>query len=279
MTSQLLGEVISWDVGSGEVGITQIRDALSNAGLPPIANDLNNRAAFQRALGELRQNRSIDKVNSDKDGKVVFQLTKKEIRDDKYMDFDFETLVTLDTLSGDISSPDSNIELMARNLFAHAMNVRTSSDITRMVQKLFKDHADLFSINPRKGVAYFVPDQHKDFTAKVEHFLRLVGGSVWRFPVPNGTVEGNTSVREAVDNGLRALLEELDQASVEWSEATRDDTINRALDKFEAVQYKASLYATLLESRHSELVNHIAEAGKRLLERAEGVRASDVQVV
>ena len=278
-TTELHGEIVTWDTKSKDVPITTIRNALAKAGLPDVARDLNNRSAFQRALGELRENRSIDKVNSDRNGKVVFQLTKKELRDDKYMEFDFEALVTLDTLSGDISCNDQNIETMARNLFAHAMNHRNASDITRMVQKLFKGNADLFPINPARGVAYFVPQIHSEFTARVEQFLNDVGGSVGRFPVPKGTEHGNRSVREAVDKGLHAIIDELDSASLEWSEATRDDTINRALDKFEAVQYKASLYATLLESRHSELVNHIAEAGKRLLERAEGVRASDEQVV
>jgi hypothetical protein len=270
----MLGEIVSWDTNSPELPLTDIRNALQAAGLPDdVARDLNNRSAFSRATKHLKENRSIDKVKEAKDGKITFQLTRKEKAGER-IDFNYETTVTLDTKTGDIICDDSVIEDQARKLFAHAMQVRTASDITRMVQSLFKNHADLFPINPSKGVAYFVPNKFADFTAKVEQFLRTVGGNVWRFPVPSGTSEGNRSVQEAVNSGLESILAELDECIENWDDTTRGDTIKRAIDKYKLIDYKARAYAEYLAGKSSDFAAKVDACRKKLLDRASEIRAT-----
>jgi len=272
--TELHGEIVTWDTKSSDVPISKIRDALKAAGLPDVAHDLNNRSAFMRATAALKENRSIDKVTQSNDGKITFQLTRKS-NDGKQVNFSYETQVTLDSVTGDISSGDSVIELEARKLFAHAMQVRTASDITRMVQKLFKENADLFPVNPSKGVAYFVPQRHAAFTKCVEQFLHDVGGNVWRFPVPKGTDQGNRSVQEAVATGLRATLDELNHCVDEWDDTTRQDTMKRGIEKWQTIKYKCDCYAEMLTDMHSKLLNEMEEAKKKLVDKITEVRPEE----
>jgi hypothetical protein len=274
MTTELLGQIVTWDTKGGDIPIAKIRAALLTADLPDVAGDLNNRSAFSRATKHLKENRSIDKVKDTKDGKVIFQLTRKDVIDDK-VSFLYETQVTLDTTNGDIICDDSFIESEARRMFAHAMEVRSASDITRMVQALFKNNADLFPINPSKGVAYFVPACHSEFTAKVSQFLSEVGGCVWQFPVPKGTPEGNKSVKEAVASGLRAILDELNGCVDEWDDTTRQSTMTRGVKKWQEIKHKAECYAEYLASEQSELLKQIEAAKLKLIDKVSAVTQTE----
>jgi len=267
----LLGEIVTWDTGEGEIDIAVIRQALELAGLPCVAKDLNSRSAFTRATKHLKENRSIDKVKQGKDGTITFQLTKKQIAGET-MDFQYECRVILDTKTGDIQSESLEVETEARKLYAHAMQVRTASDITRMVQTMFKNNADLFPINPRRGIAYFTPQAHAGFTAKVQMFIEAMGGSLWRFPVPKGTSDGNKSVKEAVASGLRAILDELNECVDGWDDTTRTTTMTRGIKKWQEIKHKAECYAEYLSSEQAELLKQIDAAKAKLVEKVHTVQ-------
>lgn len=268
MTKELLGEIVTWDVKASEVNIDVIRNALRDSGLPvDVAGDLNNRSAFSRATKHLKEDRTIDKVKEAKDGSITFQLTRKS-NNGNLIDFDYECQVELNVDTGEITCKENkDIEHAARELLEHALKVRSANDITRMVQKLHKDHADLFPINPARGVAYFTPASHAAFTAKIEKFLHLVGGVLWRFPVPKGTEEGNRSVKEAVNSGLESLLKELNDSVAEWDGDTRPKTMERAVDKFQAIAYKVDVYADYLASSQDALKAKLEEAKKSMMEK------------
>lgn len=277
MSTELLGEIVTWDTKAAEIDLNKIRTALSSAGLSEdVAKDLNNRSAFSRAAKHLKENRSIDKVKETKDGDITFQLTKKVVdKDREVVDFDYETQITLHTKNGDITCGNAAIESEARQLIAHAMQVRTASDITRMVQSLFKNNADLFPINPHKGVAYFCPAEHREFTEKVEVFMAAVGGEIWRFPVPKGTEQGNASVRDAVAAGLQAILDELDGAVGDWDDSTRQDTMKRGIEKWKTIKFKAEAYAEYLQTEQASLLERIDQAKQRLVDKVSSLAATD----
>ena len=272
-TTDLLGEIITWDAQSAEIDVQKIRQALTDTGLDTdYARDLSTKSAFSRAATHLKENRTIDKVvENAKAQEITFQLTRKAVNDG-VMQFDYETQITLNTQSGDISCGIPEIEAQAQALFAHAMQVRTATDITRMVQKMFKDRADLFPINPSKGIAYFVPDAHKGFTSKVKDFMDKVGGTLWLFPVPKGTDHGNASVRDAVSNGLEALLAELNEAVEQWDDSTRNDTVKRKLEHWRAIKHKAESYATYLEANQQAVLDKIADAKAALVAKYTEIR-------
>ncbi len=167
-TSALLGEIVTWDIASTEVAYAEVQESLKAAGLDEaVAADMSIKSAFGRAAKHLKDQRSIDKLEY-KGGIARFQLTKKAIKDLR-LEFDYEATIELDCDSGSVTCTESpELAKEAELLLSHARQTRNAADITRMVQRLFTSHADLYPINPKKGVAYFVPDAHREFTAKVE---------------------------------------------------------------------------------------------------------------
>ena len=251
-----------------EVAYSDVRGALGAADLPmDAAAALNPRTAFGRAIKDLRQNRTIDRIKTDSKTSVVqFQFTHRHLVRER-LEFAYEATCYLDVASGLIDCPESpEIESHARVMFKHAMAHRNTSDITRMIQGLFRNHADLYSINPSKGVAYFVPEPHREFSAKMENFLQLLGGRLWRFPVPRGTPQGDRAVKQAVEDGLRSLSLELQEAVDKWSEKTRTNTMEKAVEKWQTIKHKAEAYSAYLGDRQAALIAELDEQKRRLAE-------------
>ncbi len=265
----LLGEIVTWDMKSMEVPFAKVQEALFDARLDPTAaTDLRAVTAFRRAVKEYKDGRTIDKVSSDKDSGVVsFQFTRKYLEATGVLEFAYETTVHLDTLDGRITCDDAQIEEHARELFAHAQGHRTTSDITRLVQRMFEAQADLYPINPKKGVAYFVPECHRDFSEKIEQFLDSLGGRLLRFPVPKGTPEGNRSVKEAVEEGLQALADELEHAIADWTTSTRESTFEKALERWKVIEHKAKAYSEYLGERQGDLLERLDGTKRAIAQR------------
>lgn len=264
----LLGEVVTWDMAAQEVAYADVITALRTAGLPEsAATDLRPVTAFGRAVRDLRAGRSIDRVARDStSGAITFQFTQKALNEQGLqIAFAYEAICELQPADGTITCPESpEIEAHARRMFGRAMAHRTTSDITRLVQRLFQTHADLFAINPKKGVAYFVPEAHRTFTAQVEQFLTALGGQLLRFPVPAGTPAGNHAVKTSVEDGLAALSRELDQAVDQWDEKTRPGTMEKATARWQQIEHKAEAYSEYLGDRQASLLAILAEQKKRL---------------
>ncbi|MCE5269503.1 MAG: hypothetical protein LLG00_16625 [Planctomycetaceae bacterium] len=276
--AELLGEVVTWDMGSVEVPFAQVQAALVAAGLPAdSASELRAQTAFTRAVKELRQGRTIDRVTRDKTtGVITFQFTRKHLDDTGLqIDFEYEALCHLDTEDGSITCDESpSIQEHARLMFAHALAHRNTSDVTRLVQHMFQAHADLYPINPKKGVAYFVPEAHRDFAAKVEEFLRSLGGRLLRFPVPKGTSEGNAAVKASVEDGLRTLAGELEEAVEAWDEKTRESTFEKAIERWQRIKHKAEAYSEYLGDRQATLLAKLDEQKRRLTAKVAEITAA-----
>lgn len=267
MRPELLGEIVTWDVECSILSYNDVIQSLSNAGLDPdAAKEMSPRSAFGRAVKDLKKERAIDKVTTEH-GVIKFQFTGKAVKDGR-VDYDYECMVELNTDTGAIKCQESpQREAEIQSLFAHAMQTRNAQDVSRMVQRLFQDHADLYPINKRKGVAYFVPEQHREFSAKVDAFLKGIGGALSRFPVPKGTPEGNASVRDAVSAGLAGLVAELNQTVEEWDDTTRSSTMDKALERWKVINHKVEAYATYLESKQGDLLEQLEQAKEKLRQR------------
>lgn len=265
-SSELLGEVISWDIQSTEVGFSAVQTALLSSGLEvDEAREIGPKAGFSRACKYLKEKRAIDKL-ANHGGIITFQFTRKE-NDSGRIDYDYECLITLDTDTGDVGCPENPVlAAQAKELLDHAMQTRTSQDITRIIQRMFAKHADLYAIN-KKGCAYFVPEQHRGFTEKVDAFLHAMGGALARFPVPKGTPQGNASVKEAVQSGLQSLLGELSAAVEGWDETTRKSTMDKAMERWQAIRHKVECYEEYLGAEQERLKEELSRAKEELARR------------
>tara|TARA_Y100000310_G_scaffold341880_1_gene442696 strand:+ start:455 stop:1183 length:729 start_codon:yes stop_codon:yes gene_type:complete len=233
--------------------------------------DLNSRSAFARACKSLKENRSIDKVKEDKDGNSVsFQLTSKSVDEvSEKVKFDYECQLTLELETGLVSCDESpGMALHAQSLVNHARDHRGANDITRLVQRLFKEKGDLFPINPRKGGAYFVPEAHREFTSRIDTFLSALGGCLWRFPVPKGTEGGDRSVREAMAARIAAMLTELDEATESWNPSTRTSTVRRGAEEWRKIKHKSESYAEYLQDALDGIRVKVEHSKQVMLDKA-----------
>lgn len=254
--------MISWTCGGVTVTHAALVAALQTAGLDPgVARELAPRHAFTRACRKLSDQRIIRQVGED-ESTVRFQFTHESRAGDKF-EYELETMLTLDKRTGSVAGDLPGLATLAQEHLDRAIDARTGSDVTRITQKLFDRHADLFPIRPQGG-CYFVPARHAAFVNRVQDFLGRINGQVLRFPVPAGTGEGDRSVKEAVAAGLAALIAEHEAAVESFGEDTRPETIARAADRIRATRFKIESYAALLAEEKDRLDRSVQAAATQL---------------
>lgn len=266
----LLGEVITWQSGGG-TSHAAVLAALKGQGLDlDVASEFLPRSAFTRAAKKLADERVIDQVNEDGTG-IKFQFTKRHLKDaasgGKEWEYKPECFLELDKQLGKVSCPaDPDLAAHAQELLDQAMEARTSSDVTKIVQKLFDRQADLFPVRDQGGV-YFVPDRFSGFTDRVEAFLSGIGGRVSRFPVPAGTPRGDRAVTDAVADGLKSLVEEHNRTVDGFGADNRFGTVQAQGERIKRTRAKVEAYAEYLKDRAGELSLAVDEADERLRQK------------
>ncbi len=151
--TKLLGEVISWTCSGVAVTHPALVDALTAAALDPaVACELAPRHAFTRACKRLSDARIIRRVAKD-EATLTFQFTQ-ETRSSDRIEYTLETMLTLDKQTGRVTCDLPGLATLAQEELDRAVTARTGADVTRVVQKLFERHADLFPVRPQGGV-YF----------------------------------------------------------------------------------------------------------------------------
>jgi len=270
--TRLLGEVISWTCAGVAVTHPALVAALADAGLDPaVARELAPRHAFTRACKKLSDQRIIRQVAED-DATLKFQFTH-ESRDGDRFAYTLETLLTLDKRTGTVTCDLPGLATLAQEHLDHALDARTGGDVTRVIQKLFDRHADLFPVRPQGG-CYFTPVKHAGFVDRVQVMLGRINGQILRFPVPAGTPEGDRSVKDAVAAGLAALIDEHRKAVAAFGTDTREDTLERAADKIRQTRLKVEGYAELLADEKARLDRELAAARTELRLKVEQLSAT-----
>jgi hypothetical protein len=267
----LLGEVITWTCSGVTVTHPALVAALTDAGLDDgVARELAPRHAFTRACKKLSDRRIIRQVGED-DTSVWFQFTAEHRAADR-IEYELETMLALDKATGRVTCDLPGLATLAQEHLDHAIDARTGADVTRVVQKLFERHADLFPVRPQGG-CYFVPQRHAAFVDRVQALLGKLNGQVLRFPVPAGTGEGDRSVKEAVAAGLAALVAEHRRAVAAFGADTRADTVERAAEKIRGTRFKVEAYAAYLGDEKARLDRELADAQRELRSRIDALAA------
>ena len=175
-------------------------------------------------------------------------------------------MLTLDKRTGTVRCALAGLATLAQEELDRALENRSGGDVTRVIQKLFDRHADLFPIRPQGG-CYFVPEKYGHFVDRVQGMLGRLNGQILRFPVPVGTPEGDRSVKEAVVTGLAALIEEHRKAVAQFGSDTRDGTLERAADRIRQTRLKVEAYAELLADQKSRLERDLLSAREELRQK------------
>jgi hypothetical protein len=274
--TRLLGEVIAWTCSGVTVTHAALVAALADAGLDPaVARELAPRHAFTRACKRLSDRRIIRQVAEDATT-VKFQFTS-ETRSSDRIEYALETMLTLDKRAGAVACELPGLATLAQEELDRCIAARSGSDVTRMIQKLFDRHADLFPVRPQGG-CYFVPARHAPFVDQVQAMLGRLNGQILRFPVPAGTAEGDRSVRESVAAGLAALANDHRAAVAQFGTDTRGDTLQRAAERIRATQFKVQAYAEYLLGEKEALDRALAAARDELRAKVEQLAATPAAV-
>jgi hypothetical protein len=274
--TRLLGEVISWTCSGVAVTHPALLTALRDAGLDVnVARELAAKHAFTRACKKLCDRRIIRQVAEDETC-VKFQFTQESRDGDRY-EYALETMLTFDKRTGTVTCDLPGLATLAQEELDRATDARTGSDVTRVIQKLFDRHADLFPIRPQGG-CYFTPIRHTSFVDRVQAMLGRLNGQILRFPVPAGTAEGDRSVKDAVAAGLAALIDEHRKAVAQFGDDTREDTLKRAADKIRATQFKVAAYAEYLLDEKGRLDRELAAARDDLRAKVDQLAATSPAV-
>jgi hypothetical protein len=265
--TRLLGEIITWSCAKVSIRHIDLIEALRDGGLDEgVARELAPRHAFSRACKKLAQQRIIRQVAEDEKA-ITFQFTA-EHREGDHFAYDLETMLSLDKATGKVSCDLPGLATLAQEELDRCLEVRTGSDVTRVVQRLFERRADLFPIREQGG-AYFVPQEHADFVDRVQGFLGRLNGKMNRFPVPAGTPEGDRSVKESVAAGLTALIEEHQSAIEAFGADMCPSTLERAAERIQQTRFKISAYADYLAEEKVRLEEQLANAARKLRAKVE----------
>jgi hypothetical protein len=268
----LLGEVISWTCSGVAVTQPALLAALRDAGLDPaVARELAPRHAFTRACKKLSDRRIIRQVAED-EAAVRFQFTAETRAADR-IEYELETMLTLDKKTGAVTCDLPGLATLAQEELDRALDARSGADVTRVIQKLFERHADLFPVRPQGGV-YFVPARHAPFVDRVQAMLGRLNGQILRFPVPRGLPEGDRSVKESVAAGLAALVDEHRRAVAEFGADTRAGTLERAAERIRRTRLKVEGYAELLADQKAALDRAVAAARDELRRKVDQLSAA-----
>lgn len=258
----LLGEIITWTCTGVSIRHIDLIDALRDSGLDEgVARELAPRHAFTRACKKLSEQRIIRQVAEDAIH-LTFQFTQESRRGDHF-EYALETMLLLEKATGRVTCSLPGLASLAQEELDRCLANRTSSDVTRIVQKLFERQADLFPIREQGG-AYFVPHEHASFVDRVQVFLDRLSGKLSRYPIPAGTPHGDKSVKEAVADGLAALIADHTQAIARFDEDTRPSTLERAAERIKQTRFKIESYACYLAEEKSRLEHELASAAAKL---------------
>jgi len=273
-STRLLGEIISWTCTGVSVTHSTLVSALKDAGLEEnVARELAPKHAFTRACKKLSDQRIIRQVAED-ESTVKFQFTSEHRSSDR-IEYELETMLSLNKGAGKVSCDLLGVATLAQEHLDHAIDARTGGDVTRVIQKVFERHADLFPVRPQGG-CYFVPECHGGFVDRVQAMLGRINGQILRFPVPAGTPEGDRSVKDAVAAGLAALIEDHRRAVAQFGEDTREDTLKRAAEKIRKTQFKIEAYSAYLAEERERLEKTVTDAQRELRAKVEQIATAGV---
>lgn len=254
----ILGFVTYWTVNGIDITRDKLISIMKACNLnEKLARQHNYRCAVIRSLRDMEEARIIRLVHEDP-ARLLYQFTAEnkigEVENAR-LEYDPETVVTIDKdmyrdtqdLAKSVSGrPDIVEKLLA--LFNEKKDKYGSSDITRLVQRIFNEKADIVALRPQGGV-YFIPSNFADVVESVKQMLAQIGNSTFEsLPMPN--VEScRAAVKNAVQDEMNIdivkLEKELDSVKKGETEVT-DKWFQNRLDVITKAKARIDQYVEIL---------------------------------
>lgn len=259
-----LGTIVSWRVPS-MVSLSALRDALVDAELSAdLAGDMQTRNALKRGMRDMKQGRVIRQLRVE--GELLYFQFTAEHFDELEITYDKEAELTLNLQTGEIKCDVQALAVQADQLMNEHLAKRLTSDMTRLVQRVYDaNRADLIPIREAGG-AYFVPDMHREIVVKTRKLLNAIGGKLLSFDVRLGSSDTSASVADSLSDYLSDLIGEFRESC----EAITSESKSRSTDARKAnlaeLRQKLECYSGLLGGYASGIQAQIATADQELLQ-------------
>ena len=260
----LFAEIITWDAPPQALR-KDVWQALADVGLSmDLLPDMTERQAASRAASALKgKELQIDRLQTA--GQIQYQLTNRT-NNEALIEFFPRTVVTVDKWCVKVLSGSEEDAREFEDAMTEAVKWLTGADVSRVVARAFDEHAAMFPVVPRKGVVYVVPTQYQELVLRVELFLQQIGGRLHKFPVPRDS-DGESSVRDAITQGVQGMIEELQAAVEAWDETTRGSTQEHARAKWAQIQAKIEEYDEYVSGHRTTLETLLDGARARIEDR------------
>lgn len=268
-----LGTIVTWRVPSS-VSLGKLREALTASGLgETLAGDMLPRNALSRALREMKEGRVIRTLRREGD-LLYFQFTAEHF-DETEITYSKEAELTLNMETGAIECTTEQIAEHARTLLGEHLGKRLTSDLTRLVQRIYESkRADLVPIREQGG-AYFVPDMHRELVNSTRQLLDAIGGKLRSFDVRLGSGDTSASVADSLSDYLTDLIGEFRASCEDINNESSKRSTDARHARIAELRRKLECYGGLL-STYSEVINgQIAAAEQELLAKLAASPAPD----
>lgn len=277
--TQEVGEIITWKI-KGSHSFIDVKNSLSSNNLDPqLCLDISHRVAFTRATKKLVKDQVIDVVES-KEGEVVFQFTGRT-QDESTKDWEYRKLIniTLNTDNGKVTCSDQALEASAQAAIWNAIEERTASDVSRIIQKYCESETDLIPLREEGGV-YMLLGQNHNFLNHLQGFAETLGGRLNRIKMMGGR-ETTKSVQLSLIDYISGMVEDHYTKIDQFGDETRFRTMQDQAEEINMTRAKLETYAIYLEDRKEELSKKIKDCDAvlqdRITEVSNGLRSYRVQ--
>jgi len=237
-----LGTIVTWTAPKEPVELSTLRAALADCGFNAdrLAQDMAPRNAFTRAVKDLSQDRIIRRIGGEGE-LLTFQFTREALVCAE-LEYTKECILELNKETGEVTcaEPTAEAQAIAKHageLIAQHSMVRISSDITRLVQKIFDDRGgDLVPLRPQGGV-YFVPPHQYDLVEDVSCMLRLIGGELNTLSVGDDAASRETVACQMATYFLDMIAQFKDSVSYLTADSS-NSIVERRTDAADSIRTK-----------------------------------------
>lgn len=261
----VIGNICWWTVHNVNVTRQKLIEILKQSGLDEkFARSHNYRAAFIRCLKEFEENRIIRLVEEN-GSELVYQFTaESKVENQEFkLSYNPETVVRIDkaryrrTKSIDQSiSGREDVRQKLIQLFEDKKDRYHSSDVTRLIQRIFRERADIVSLREQGGV-YFVPSHFTNLLGAVASFVNALDGASFEFfPLPDAQACRN-AVANAVDDEMRVDLKKMEEEMKKVENGDKEITErwrNHKLRTIENIRKRITRYAEVLSEESSKFL-------------------------
>lgn len=293
----IIGFMVFWNIRDVDVTREQFAAALRRANLSDkYAREHNARSALIRALATLKEQKIVRMVHEDK-SYASFQFTAElktgtgeasrlsynpevivGIDKERYTMFKDDepdafrnSILKVDNPSGGQAADAEAIKDQLALAFNAEMSSYKSSDITRYLQKIFTDLADIVSLR-EQGSVYFIPAAYRTVVESVRSLVSEIGGTRSRFdsiPMPD-LKDTRKTVGDSFAEEVAAVLANLDTEVSEMNSSNKNITekwVKYRRDVIEQIQKRINMYAEVLGERAGILAGSFDRIGATLKPR------------